>query len=189
VDNGSLKAGKESLGPSRTVVFVEVDASTDDIAATRAAFLEAGLDANVSAGYARFSAGDLPPITIVVSAVSALLGALVGGMAGAAGKDLYVVLKRLVVRAVARPTRSRLPIAGAEFLLQDRENGFELLFHGDEPDEAYVELFDIELEEEFAGAGVVAWSDEANTWRPVGASSFRLAPGRSRGRRARDGWP
>lgn len=173
----------------KTDVVVESGASEEDAAHLRTAFQEAGLDANVSDGYLRLSAGDLPPITFVVEPATALLAAIAAGVGGAAGKDLYVLLKRLARASLLRPSRSPARLPGAAFLIQDRTNGFELLFDGDEPDEAYVELFAVDLGDEFAGAGVVAWNTNLRIWEPVTSSSHRLGAGQRRGRRARPDWP
>jgi hypothetical protein len=170
---------------TQTRVVVEWGAKENDTAHVHAAFHEAGLDAEVTDGYVRLSAGDLPPVTFVVVSASALFAAIAAGYGAAIGKDLYELTKRLVRSSLIRPSRSASRIPGAEFQIQDRTNGFELLFDGDEPDDAYVELFALDLEGEFAGAGVVAWNAELSRWEPVGVSSHRLPPGRQRGRRAR----
>jgi hypothetical protein len=170
-------------------VVVESGVAENDAAHLRDAFREAGLDANVSDGYIRLSAGDLPPVTFVVEPVKVVLTAIAAGAAAAAGKDVYELLKRVVRASLLRPTRSPTRLPGSALLFQDRTSGFEIFFDGDEPDEAFVELFALDLDEEFAGAGVIAWNRNSQTWEPVRSSSFRLGPGRRRGRRARLDWP
>jgi hypothetical protein len=167
-----------------TPVIVEFGASDEDIAHVRAAFARAGLTADVNAGYVRLSAGDLPPVTYLVDAAKAVLAAFAAGVAAGAGKDAYELLKHLVRDAIRRPSREHEGRGGGTFQIQDRDNGFEILFSGDEPDAAFLNLFELDLEAEFAGAGVVAWTEASNKWQRVGASSFRIQPGRRRGRLA-----
>lgn len=98
-----------------------------------------GVDADVKVVPARRSTVELHWLVLVALPLQAFLA----GLGGKLATDAYDGLKRLTRRLVARPDTAGL--APAPLVLQDTASGLRIILEVDLPDEAYEQLFTLDL--------------------------------------------
>jgi hypothetical protein len=117
--------------PDGMHVYLEVEASAEEVAAVAQALREAGIDAPVEACYERSGIGTYPWILEISGTAAALFFA---GFLGAAGSDAWKNLKALIVKLHEARAGSRAPKGIA--ILIDEPTGEWILIRDDLPDEA-----------------------------------------------------
>jgi hypothetical protein len=144
-------------------IYVEEEASEDDLSDVNELLKQAGLEAMVEASYGQKSgtAEELEWIVLITSGGGFAVGSFLGGFLSAAGSDAWKALKNFVDGLFAR-RRQRTGREGSVFWRVEDVHE-ELLFRDGLPDRAYREIF---------RAGVVRktessrlrWDDDEESW-------------------------
>lgn len=139
-------------------VYLEVEASAEEVAAVEQALREAGIDAPVEAAYMRKGIGDFPWILQISGAAIALFFA---GFLPAVGVDAWKGLKALIVKLYEARAGSRAP-KGVVILIDEPTHEW-ILIREDLPDEAWQQLLTMEIPT--TKSGQLRWDDKARAWR------------------------
>jgi hypothetical protein len=145
-------------------VILESECSAADVAAVRAVFEAAGIPTDVSGGYARRSAGELPwliVITISVWASRAFLKAALEGAGDEAGKQGWHALMRLVRALYEARSSSRSPEGAVS--IRTSEPPLEIQLPPSLPEAAYRRLWQVETPRAQL-SGILMWDDVTQDW-------------------------
>lgn len=155
----------------RIDVMLETECTDADITAVTQVFETAGIPADISAVYARRSAGPLPWVIIIGGGYIAweFLKSAVQGAGDEAGRDGWRALMRLVTalyeaRKDSRAEQGTVSIEPSEVQ--------EILLPPDLPEEAYRKLWEIE-EPHASMSGQLRWNDETQAWADALARTMR----------------
>jgi len=144
------------MTPEQFDVSIDRDASDEEIEAVEAAFREAGFDVEVQASYGRKALETLPWIVFITAPITAFLT----GFAAAAGKDAWEAVKAFVVEIKAARG------GGKGEIVVRAPNGANLVIGDDLPDEAFVRLAELNLDD-YPDDAYFVWNDERREWRDV----------------------
>jgi hypothetical protein len=142
------------MTPEQFDVSIDRDASDEEIEAVKAAFREAGFGAEVQASYGRKALETLPWIVFITAPITAFLT----GFAAAAGKDAWEAVKAFVVKIKAARG------GGKGEIVVRAPNGANLVIGDDLPDEAFVGLAELNLDD-YPDNAYFVWHDKRREWR------------------------
>ena len=139
-------------------VSLEAEARDDEVAAVRAAFVEAGIDARVEADLELRGAGGQFPWMVVLAVPAAQF---LNAFLSEAGKDGYKNLKLLIQRLYDARKAARAPKGG--ITLVDEETSTWINLPPDLPHEALQQLSEVDLKE--LPSGTLRWDSKTGRWR------------------------
>lgn len=142
------------MTPEQFDVSIDRDASDEEIEAVETAFREAGFDVEVQASYGRKALETLPWIVFITAPITAFLT----GFAAAAGKDAWEAVKAFVVKIKAARG------GGKGEIVVRAPNGANLVISDNLPDEAFVGLAELNLDD-YPDDAYFVWHDERREWR------------------------
>ena len=140
----------------RLDVVLDVEATPQEVAAVEAAFREAGFDADVQAAYERRGIERYPWVVYVTVPVTLFLKKFLE----LAAEDAWAALKRLVQQV--REARKKSLAPPGTVLIRDNATGETIVLLGNEPDEAFQQL--AELDNRQTDSGHLYWDSKIGRW-------------------------
>jgi hypothetical protein len=140
----------------RLEVVLDIEATSDEVAAVEAAFRDAGFDADVKAAYVRKGIGQYPWVVYVTVPVGLFLRKFLE----LAAEEAWVALKRLVTQ-VREARRESLAPPGS-VLMVDETTHETIVLLGNEPDEAFQQLATLDIRQ--TDSGHLYWDDKVGRW-------------------------
>jgi hypothetical protein len=140
----------------RLEVVLDIEATSDEVAAVEAAFRDAGFDADAKADYVR-RGRELYPWLV---SVTVPLGLFLKRFLELAAEDAWVALKRLVTQV--REARKASLAPPGSVLIVDKRTHETIVLLGNEPDEAFQQLPTLDIKQ--TDSGQLYWDDKVGQW-------------------------